>query len=232
MESGVGERVNVLEESWLPDHDNPLVPPKGKNLLWREVLGCLPTKSQLKMKHVAIDLYYPFCNMSEETIYHSLVICSFAQEVWNSLTVDVNADGFEVFGDWFDAIFQRYYKDRMGKIATICKALWGVRNYLVWNHKGTTTDALVTSVLLFLEQRINAQDRNLDVSMESFLPGDESEHWVCHQENTVKVNVGVALFNDPMCYSYSVVSRSTNGLLVETKVVSKQGRIQPNVTPY
>ncbi|XP_062075661.1 uncharacterized protein LOC133779761 [Humulus lupulus] len=124
------------------------VPPKVKNLLWREVSGCLPTKSQLHLKDVAIDLYCPSCNVVMESIYHSLVRCSFAQEVWGILMLDVNVGDFEVFDVWFEAILQRFDHPRVEKIATVYWALWEARTNVVWNKKGVTAIALVTSALL------------------------------------------------------------------------------------
>ncbi|XP_062118364.1 uncharacterized protein LOC133831980 [Humulus lupulus] len=165
------------------------VPHKVKNLLWRVVLGCLPTKSQLHLKHVTIDMYCPSCNMVVESIYHNLVSYSFSQDVWGILILDVKVGDFEVFDVWLDAILQRFDHNRVGKITTVCWALWRARNNLVWNKKGVTVTALVTLALLCLENWTNAQDINFDVSIESLLPGDGSDHWVKPHENTIKVNI-------------------------------------------
>ncbi|XP_062089763.1 uncharacterized protein LOC133796310 [Humulus lupulus] len=193
------------------------------------VSRCLPTKSQFHFKHVAIDLYYPSCNVVVESIYYSLVSCSFAQEVWGILLLDVNVGDFEVFDVWFEAILKRFDHPRVEKIATVDWALWGARNNLVWNKIGVTAAALVTSALLCLEQWTNAQDINFDDSMESLLPGDRSEHWVKPHENTLKVNLDAALFTDHMRFSYILVARGADDRLVVAKVVCKPGQFQPEV---
>ena len=51
------------------------VPPKVKNLLWRAATGCLPTKAQLRLKHVNIDITCPLCHADRELINHCLVEC-------------------------------------------------------------------------------------------------------------------------------------------------------------
>ncbi|XP_060969908.1 uncharacterized protein LOC115713624 [Cannabis sativa] len=48
------------------------VPPKVLHLAWKAISGCLPTRSQLRTKHVPVDPRCVFCNSDEETIVHVL----------------------------------------------------------------------------------------------------------------------------------------------------------------
>ncbi|XP_062081232.1 uncharacterized protein LOC133786034 [Humulus lupulus] len=182
------------------------------------------------MKQVVVNVLCPFCNVVEESIFHSLVQCNFVQEVWSSFLLHVNVGVVGGFRDWFDGLFQRFDKDKLGKVAAVCWAIWGAWNNLVWNQKGTNVDDLVTSAMLCLEQWINAQDRDINVSMELFLPRDGSEHWIRPQASIVKVNVDATIFTDHVCYNYYyLVTRNSDGGLVEAKSVCNLGQIQPEV---
>lgn len=57
---------------------NLKVPLKVKHFLWRAASGILPTKEQLISKKVAINNLCPVCNISQETTFHLLVSCDFA----------------------------------------------------------------------------------------------------------------------------------------------------------
>lgn len=56
---------------------NLKIPPKVKNFLWRAVSDCLPTRDQLRIRHVAVNLMCLVCNEAPESAFHSLVNCSF-----------------------------------------------------------------------------------------------------------------------------------------------------------
>lgn len=57
-------------------------PPKCLNLVGRALSNCLPTTPQLLDKQVPVLSLCPVCNEEAETILHSLIICSFAQQCW------------------------------------------------------------------------------------------------------------------------------------------------------
>ncbi|KAM6574738.1 hypothetical protein CsatA_023065 [Cannabis sativa] len=66
------------------------VPPKVKDLLWQAATNCLPTKTRLRSRYVPVDVVFPVCKDTDETIYHSLVDCSFAKGCWQRLATGVN----------------------------------------------------------------------------------------------------------------------------------------------
>lgn len=53
-------------------------PPKAVNLVWRALSQCLPTLTQLQLKHVPVQTLYPVCTGEAEMVMHSLVLCPFA----------------------------------------------------------------------------------------------------------------------------------------------------------
>lgn len=55
-------------------------PSKCLNLVWRALSNCLPTLTQLSMKHVLVQVGFPLCNIEVETTMHCLVTCQFAKQ--------------------------------------------------------------------------------------------------------------------------------------------------------
>lgn len=54
-----------------------------KIFLWKCAVGILPTKTTLLKKHVQMqDVVCDLCREEEETIFHAIVSCSCARDVW------------------------------------------------------------------------------------------------------------------------------------------------------
>lgn len=53
-------------------------PPKVKDLIWRATTICLPTKMNLRRKHVLVNSACPFYDILNETTFHCLVACDFS----------------------------------------------------------------------------------------------------------------------------------------------------------
>ncbi|XP_060960764.1 uncharacterized protein LOC133031301 [Cannabis sativa] len=87
------------------------IPPKVKDLLWRAATNCLPTKSRLRSRHVPVDTICPVCKVTDETIYHCLVDCSFAKACWQQLATGVN---LTAVGSLPTGLL-RFYSRRMGR---------------------------------------------------------------------------------------------------------------------
>ncbi|XP_060969636.1 uncharacterized protein LOC115702106 [Cannabis sativa] len=79
------------------------VPPKVLHFVWKAISGCLPTRSQLRNKHVPVDPRCVICNSDEETIVHVFVGCHFAQSCWNRSGVGLQFSAEATFADWFKA---------------------------------------------------------------------------------------------------------------------------------
>ncbi|XP_030477950.1 uncharacterized protein LOC115694989 [Cannabis sativa] len=71
--------------------------PKVKDLLWRAASNCLPTKVQLRHRHVNIDSIFPVCSLDSEIILHHLVECSFARACWVNTRLGVTIDYARTF---------------------------------------------------------------------------------------------------------------------------------------
>ena len=99
------------------------VPPKVKNLLWRAATGCLPTKAELRLKHVNIDITCPLCHADRELINHCLVECPIARACWNQTGIGVITHVQGTFAAWLEGLFQTLDVDQLKIVAMTCWAL-------------------------------------------------------------------------------------------------------------
>lgn len=132
-------------------------PSKVLNLCWRALAECLPTKVQLRKRHVPVNVVCPVCNTNEETIFHALVSCPFAVQCWQRVISNTFIDTAASFRDWFSKVFKAYNKDKRSEIVTLCWAVWKAKNELVWQQKKAHAYHVLTSTIQYLEQWKKAQ---------------------------------------------------------------------------
>lgn len=56
-----------------------------KFLLWKILIGALPTRNLLALHFIVDNSLYPFCLQAEEEVIHLFFLCSFARALWFSL---------------------------------------------------------------------------------------------------------------------------------------------------
>lgn len=130
---------------------NLRVPPKVKDLSWKAAANCLPTKTQLRSRHVNVDAICPMCQSHRETIPHFIVDCSFIRSCWYQLDAGLNTTVTGTFANW---LVDKLRISEVGKrqtLAMIYWALWKVRNELVWNNKGPKVDAAMSLTYSYLD---------------------------------------------------------------------------------
>lgn len=116
------------------------VPPKIKDLLWRAANNCVPTKTQLRSRHVNIDATCPMCKNQRETIPHCFVECSFARACWERTGIGVYNSVSGSFAGWLEEQLRVFEGSNRTEIAMVCWAIWKVRTDLVWNNIGPTVE--------------------------------------------------------------------------------------------
>ncbi|XP_073121701.1 uncharacterized protein [Henckelia pumila] len=98
------------------------IPGKVKNFIWRTLSHCLPTRMELRSKHINCLEWCPMCNNHPETGIHVLVHCPFARSVW-SLTMNgssVSADSS--FREWWKSfINSQRNSERVSKKQTVAQ---------------------------------------------------------------------------------------------------------------
>lgn len=208
---------------------NLKVPAKVKNLVWRATTGCLPTKVQLRTKHVDVNDTCHVCNNASESIFHSLISCQFARACLDYVSNCSKDQVQQCFLSWLAEIFNTKQNKEITTIVMVLWSLWSSRNDLVWNQRGMSVTEVVESAKSLLYQWQSAQDKTFDSFLGLMTREDGADHWRLPTEGTVKVNTDAAIFSSSGHFSFSMVARSHSGELIEAKSVCRQGVIQPEL---
>uniref|UniRef100_A0A803PIM4 Reverse transcriptase zinc-binding domain-containing protein n=1 Tax=Cannabis sativa TaxID=3483 RepID=A0A803PIM4_CANSA len=164
------------------------VPPKVHHFIWRAILGCLPTKSQLNTKHVNVDLMCPFGNFTSESIHHVLLQCGFAQSCWRVSGVNMAAGLGVDFSSWFFNVAETQSRVLACEAAIVGWKIWPARNDVLWNNKSCSAMEVVRSARVVLDQWKNAQSQKCGALLVNNI-NNVFERWRKPVFNTVKVNV-------------------------------------------
>lgn len=111
------------------------VPLKVKHLMWPATSECLPVKTQLRQKHVDINVLCPMCNQYPETVDHVLLNCSFSRDCW-SYWKGSNVSS-ESFMEWLSSTYDSWDMSLRQEAAMHCWAIWKCRNDLFWKQRST-----------------------------------------------------------------------------------------------
>ncbi|KAM6560015.1 hypothetical protein CsatA_029254 [Cannabis sativa] len=231
---GNGEDINILDEPWLPIKENPYVSSlhpalfnvRVSNLLSR---GCLPTKLQLRTKHVDVSSLCPFCLQYEESTLYILVTCEVVRSCWNRVGIGTNVAMNIDFFDWYVHSLETMDVDHQCTFTMVCWAIWDAKNNLVWNGKLFKEDDVVANAKRFLDQWRSAKSSEYESSWPGFQAGDGAKHWISPQANSIKVNVDAALFDSDHKYGLGLVARDERGLLIERRTMLSNGSIEPEL---
>jgi hypothetical protein len=61
------------------------VPPKVRIFWWRVLNNFLPSKAELKRRHIAQEDHCETCGSREESLYHVVVSCTLAERFWQAV---------------------------------------------------------------------------------------------------------------------------------------------------
>ncbi|CAD6237159.1 unnamed protein product [Miscanthus lutarioriparius] len=79
-ETGASRECQHWQTVWKLD-----VPPKVRVFWWRVLHNSLPSKFELKRRHVAKESFCEYCGDPEETLYHVAIQCPLARRFWAEL---------------------------------------------------------------------------------------------------------------------------------------------------
>ncbi|KAL8091605.1 hypothetical protein AgCh_034018 [Apium graveolens] len=202
-------------------------PPKTINVVWREISNCLPTLIQLQSKRVQVQTECPVCHEDNETILHSLVTCSFAKQCWLSIKVDTQGRVFADFGTWLEDILQAVNARESAVIISLCWAIWRNRNDIVWNQRFSSVNKTVAAAKQYLTQWSLAQSRSSVVLLQPVHEGDGDVVWANPQQNSGKVSVDAAVFEDKEGSGFGLITRDSEGMLLQAKTGIFAGVVTP-----
>uniref|UniRef100_A0A803QEG5 Reverse transcriptase n=1 Tax=Cannabis sativa TaxID=3483 RepID=A0A803QEG5_CANSA len=203
------------------------LPSKVSNLLWRACTQCLRTLVQLKTKRVDVNLLCPICLEEDESVLHYLVTCRVVKLCWNRVGIGTMVTPGSGFLDWCWGVFQHATSDQLCLMATVCWAVWGARNDLVWNGKAVIPDNIIEFAKKYLDKWKNARQSDSDTSYSPFQAGDGNEHWCPPHSDCIKINVDATLFERNQSYGFGLVARDSNSLLIEGRTALVYGVVEP-----
>ncbi|KAM6596039.1 hypothetical protein CsatA_006563 [Cannabis sativa] len=192
-------------------------------------MACLPTLTQLKTKHVDVSSLCPLCHSADETIVHCLITCQIVQLVWNRVGIGTSCSTGTSFLNWCMDCFKVSDIEQKCLLVTLCWAIRGARNDLVWNGKSFSADNIVVYVKGYLDQWRNAQNSRLESSGSGSQTCHGTECWTVPPINRIKVNVDASIFEGSRNFGIGFVARDDKGLFMEGGSLLKQGFIQPVV---
>lgn len=103
-----GINHNFAEGRWWKRLWSLKIPAKVKHFMWRASTACLPTKSQLRLKHVYVGDLFLFCNLAAESISHILLDCSFSEACWFQMRGGSENMAHGHFIVWLETIFDKW----------------------------------------------------------------------------------------------------------------------------
>ncbi|KAM6543366.1 hypothetical protein CsatB_007813 [Cannabis sativa] len=190
-------------------------PPKILHFVWKALSGCLPTRTQLHSKHVPVDLHCVFCNVTEESIFHVLVQCSFAHSCWLRSALGVGHSVATNFFDWFMEVLAVGNMGLVEEAVMIGWAIWKARNDMLWNGKSCSAVDVVWMARTTLRQWTCAQSKRLDSISVTSSHTDTREHWSKPTAGQLKINVDGAVFEDTNEVGTGFVARGCDGRVIE-----------------
>lgn len=201
------------------------LPPKVKNLVWRAISKCLPTMDHLRMKRIDVNPLCQHCGIEEESTFHALVTCLELRQVWDRVGVGTT-DGLSNFEQWVDYCFKNFEEEKQCRILSVCWAVWGARNHLVWNKKSTPAVVVLKKATDFLHQWTSAQSSDLESPPSLALFGDGAASWTPPTEG-IKINIDATIFMEQFQYGLGLVARDARGFLIEGVTILRCGQIEP-----
>lgn len=148
--------------NWKKNIWSPPLLPKLKFFLWKVALNALPTGDNLQKKGLLINTNCARCG-GTESIYHILVHCTFAKEVWEvgPWLHQLNPLHFVNFKELLQAshtwVNLPPYGISGNFLPWLCWTLWTSRNQLLFENRTCTPQDVVTKAISLCREWENAQ---------------------------------------------------------------------------
>ncbi|KAM6544988.1 hypothetical protein CsatB_025724 [Cannabis sativa] len=230
--------LQVSKGRWSADMESNLwrslwktkVPPKVIHFVWKAITGCLPTRTQLYTKHVPVQLDCPCCSREEESIFHVLVTCNFAQSCWNLSSVPTGAISGTAFGEWIEQLLVKCQPVVFEEALMVAWAIWKARNELLWNRNVTRAAEVITTATTVLNQwKTAAANRFSPLPAVVNNTSNHDNNWTAPDAGFLKVNVDGAVFSASGSFGVGGLARDSNGQLIEVFCMHKAGCFQPSL---
>jgi ribonuclease HI len=130
------------------------VPKKIQMFMWRTLKNSLPSKLNLKKKHVIEDPTCELCGALPEDILHALWVCPHAQAAWGEDTdlKELHNSNFQDFTELWCQVGRRDPPIDREVFSTTCWAIWHRRNKVRLNQPAEKTDHIPEFVREYLKE--------------------------------------------------------------------------------
>lgn len=171
------------------------LPRKIQLLIWRACSNALPTKKNLFKRGIISSSTCVICLDEEESIFHILWECKYAQDTWNLSTLGylINAPYLGGFVDLFLNVAHAGHSREIALFATIAWHLWKHRNDILHGKLTVTPHALVNSAVLFLQAFEDSGFNNNEcpVTNSAFSGSPGLPQWIPPPRGQYKLNVAM-----------------------------------------
>ncbi|MCH89622.1 ribonuclease H protein, partial [Trifolium medium] len=132
------------------------IPQMVKLFLWRAARGCLPTRVNLNRRHVECTRACPFCELSEESHWHTFFGCSYVEQVWIAAGLWQQIlywlHRVDDFKGMIFAVLSGETVQTCQQFAMVLWCLWKRRNEKVWEDR---VKPISTSLKLAMDMLID-----------------------------------------------------------------------------
>jgi ribonuclease HI len=196
--------------------------------LWRACQNALPTKANLKWRHIVSDSLCPLCGLYEETVGHLLWYCQSARDVWiegpkalHKCTSDDTS-----FKEIFLLLMEKLDEATFQLFIIVARLLWFRRNQVV--HGGEMQSPI--SVMKQAKEQIDTFERATASRVHnstSAVPINKEKKWEKPPMNFVKVNWDAAISKEHNITGVGVILRDHRGDVIASFCTHKPTAMEP-----
>jgi ribonuclease HI len=137
------------------------IPKKCQHFAWRASRDALPTRVNLRKRHIPIDPMCENCRTSPEDVLHAVWNCPLIQPVWEKevWTKSIRNQPVLDYADLFSKVLE-FIPQQSSEVFTIISwVLWNRRNKLRLNQKVEALDHVNTKARAYLEEYASCNEK-------------------------------------------------------------------------
>ncbi|KAK7859026.1 putative ribonuclease h protein [Quercus suber] len=187
------------------------VPNKIRHFIWRAAKDSLPTKVNLKARHVPVDDVCEGCGDYSESTMHSLWLCDQARAVWMSGPEFqfLIRKGCRTFIELLKHLFKEGSGLQVVVFATTCWCLWERRNRMRVRQTSWQIHEIEGRARMMASEFWDANEQEQQRSVRC-----SQARWSPPPASTYKANFDAVLFDELDCAGLGVVYRDHSGHVI------------------